>query len=159
MQLPVWIFKSGCTSYVASTHLYNWLKLSAPIIHLSSSVFFTILQYSPQFCLIILDAIGHSGSQEQYGMLNVRPYLFFEPIVILQLRNVGCLHISFLVLWNSHICSAYSSSLRMIHLCLDALLINNLIPQCNTSLIKIIFHLPRTLCLFPGTCVSYPLIL
>ena len=35
MHPPVCIFRSGCTTYSAWTHVHNWLILSAPIIILS----------------------------------------------------------------------------------------------------------------------------
>ena len=38
--MPVWLFRSGCTPYAASTYVNNWLRLSAPTIVLSSIVCF-----------------------------------------------------------------------------------------------------------------------
>ena len=35
MQPPMWLFRSGCTPYAASTHVHNCLRLSAPMILLS----------------------------------------------------------------------------------------------------------------------------
>ena len=51
------------------------------------------------------------------------------------------------------------SLLVNITLCLILLWKNKFIPQCNPSQIKVIFYLLRTICPFPGTSVSSPLIL
>ena len=57
---------------------------------------------------------------------------FLIPIVILHLWNVWCLHLSFLVLWNSHLYSSDPYLLVITPLCLAPIKKNQLIPQCNT---------------------------
>ena len=48
---PVWIFKSGCTPYVASTHVHNWIRMYAPIILLSYIVCFRYCNTHLNFAL------------------------------------------------------------------------------------------------------------
>ena len=40
IQPPVWLLKSGCTQYAAPIHVHNWIRMSAPIILLSSILCF-----------------------------------------------------------------------------------------------------------------------
>ena len=54
MQPPVCVFKSGCTPYVASTHVHNCLRLSDPIILLLSMVCFRYWNTSLNFALYYL---------------------------------------------------------------------------------------------------------
>ena len=84
---------------------------------------------------------------------------FLIPIGVFQLDSVGCPHLYFLVLWNSHQCSAGPSSLVKIPLCLALLRLNKFITQRSTSWSEIIFPQIIILCPFPGNCVSFPLIL
>ena len=88
-----------------------------------------------------------------------RAFPLLLPMVILQLWNVVCLHLSFLVFWKSHLCSTDLSLLGVIPSHLAPLLKNQFIPRCNISYIKIIFHLIRNICPFPRTCIHSPLIL
>ena len=64
MQPSVWIFKSGCTPYAASTHVQNWLRLSAPIVLLSSIFCFRYFNTRLKFAfssLVLLVTLVHSN--------------------------------------------------------------------------------------------------
>ena len=132
MQPPVWIFKSGCTPYAASTHVQNWLRLSAPIILLSSMVFFrycnTHLNFS-LFSLVLLVTLVHRKNMAR----SMSGLPLFATHSNFKLWNEICLHLSFLVLWNSHLRSADPYFMAMMNSCLSIIRTNKLIPQCNTS--------------------------
>ena len=62
MQPPAWLFKSGCNPYTASTHVHNWLRLSATIVLVSYMVCYrccnTCLNFSLS-SLVILVTLVH----------------------------------------------------------------------------------------------------
>ena len=113
MQPPVQIFRSWCTPYVSSTYVNNWLRLFATIILFSFIVCFrycnTCLNVSLYY-LVLLFAVVHRKNIAG----SISGLTLFLPIVFLKLQSVGCLHLYFLLLWNSHKCSAKPSLQAMI---------------------------------------------
>ena len=79
IQPLVCLFRLGCTAYVASTRVYNWLILYIPMILLSSIV-------CSRYCNTCLSLAVSSSAilatlvhKKQYSRLNVEPSLFCYP--------------------------------------------------------------------------------
>ena len=158
MQPPVWIFKSVCTPYAASNHVYSCIRLSYPMIRWSFIVFFRYCTTCLDFYLSSLVTLVTLLHRNDIAWSMSGLHIFLTKVVF-QIYSVLCPHLYFLALWNSYLCSVVPSLMVMTHLRLAPLRTNKMIPQCNPSWIKIIFHSLRTKYPLPGTCVSYPLIL
>ena len=158
MQPSVCILKLWCTPHGAWTHLNNWLRLSDPMILLSFIISFRYCKNRLNFSfpsLVLLENPVHSNDI----LGQCRAFYLFLPKAFLQLWSVGCPHLSFIVLWNSHLCYVDHSLPVTIPSSLAPPQTNKFIPQCNTSQIKIILCHLRSLCPLPVNCVSSPLIL
>ena len=102
MQPPVWLFRSGCTPYVALTYVNNWMRMYAPMILLLSMFCFEYFNNCLNLAvssLVLLATLVHRNNMA--GSMFGLPLLLL--MVIFKLQSVGCPHI-FLVLWNSHQC-------------------------------------------------------
>ena len=122
-QLPVWIFRMGCTPYAASTPANKWLLLYDPMIILSFIVCFryfnTRLDLSLSSLVLLVNLVHIMIYLAQYQALPL-----FIPIVVSLLQSVGCPYISFLVLQKYHRSYTNPSSPVTIPLRLDPLLTN-----------------------------------
>ena len=100
----VWLFRSGCTTYAASSHVHSWLRLYDPITLLlfifcfrNCSTHFSFA-FSYTFLLVTL-------AQRNYIDGPMSGLTIFLPKLVLQLWNVGCLPLFCKVLVNSHLYS------------------------------------------------------
>ena len=158
MQPPVWIFRSGCTPYAASTHVHNWIRLSYPITLLSYMVCFrywnTCLNFSlSSFVLVVTLVQRNYIAGSMSGLLLFATHSNFATME----WKMSAYFLSRLVELSSTFCRTFIFGDYILVLISSPK--NQFITQCNPSQIKIISHLLINLCPFPGTCVYSPLIL
>ena len=147
----MWIFRLGCTPYVASAHVNSWLILSDPITLLPFIYCFIncITRFSFDFTSkVIFVTLVHRNNTP--GSISGFPP--FPPIVFLWLYSVGFfLLIAYPVWVNFNL--FFVNPIKMVMILLHPELLHMMlwIPPCNTSWTLILSCFLKNICPFPET--------